>query len=82
MLLAFFKFYDQYLTEPKFAFLCFDGYLDPWNWYEFILVFFNQNTLLIADKMIMPPLAKHQLDMSASTIVIKIFDFTRSTPSF
>ncbi|EJC13538.1 hypothetical protein HPHPP16_0394 [Helicobacter pylori Hp P-16] len=44
-------------------------------------MFFNQNTLLIADKMIML-LAKHQHDMSVSIIAIKIFDFTRSTPSF
>ncbi|MGL2726706.1 hypothetical protein ACQJ6L_01390 [Helicobacter pylori] len=44
-------------------------------------VFFNQNTLLIADKMIML-LAKHQHDMSVSTIAIKIFDFIRFTPSF
>ncbi|TPH60905.1 hypothetical protein FIM67_01415 [Helicobacter pylori] len=45
-------------------------------------VFFNQNTLPIADKIIMP-LAQHQLDMSVSTIMaIKIFDFTHSTPSF
>lgn len=51
------------------------------NWYEPALVFFNQNTLLIADKMIMI-LAKHQHDMRVSTIAIKIFDFTHSTPSF
>lgn len=35
------------------------------NWYESILVFFNQNTPPIADKIIMP-LAQHQLDMSVS----------------
>ncbi|MDU9720036.1 hypothetical protein RGC55_03515 [Helicobacter pylori] len=44
-------------------------------------VFFNQNTLLIADEMIML-LAKHQHDMSVSIIAIKIFDFTGSTLSF